>query len=53
MTIYEEMKAKAKECKEKAAATNDKNLKQFYENAAIGFEHKAITLTVEEACIRG
>lgn len=53
MTIYEEMKSKAEECRQKAKDAKCVFLKKFFLNAAEGYEKKAIKLTVEEAAIRG
>lgn len=49
MTRYEQLEILEKDAKGKAEKLKDGNLKQFYENAAVGFAQKRAKLTIEEA----
>lgn len=49
MTKYEDLIKRADDCTSKALATNDVNLKMFYNNASEGFKSKASKLTLEQA----
>lgn len=49
MTRYEQLEILEKDAKGKAEKLKDGNLKQFYENAAVGFARKRAKLTIEQA----
>lgn len=49
MTRYEDLINKAEDCRCKAIATDNVDLKKFYLNAEQGYRKQAEELTVEEA----